>query len=319
MTVSKLASYQHITKNHSGNRTSKITKITPHYMAGAMTGKQCADYFASTDRQASSNYCIGPNGDIAVSVPEEYRAWTSSSNWNDQRSITIECANNPDSSLSDATYKALVKLCADICKRYGINPHYDGTQNGSITFHAMFAATSCPGAWLKAKITSGQLEKDIKAQMGQTTTTKPATPAKPSTPKPAATTGKLESYSGYVEVTYSGKDGLAYHNKASWSDSTIAGFAKKGEVFTITGRQKVDGVYMYRLKSGMWITSSSTYVKYKKTISKATPKPAKKSISQIATEVINGAWGNGTDRKNRLTAAGYDYNAVQAEVNKRFR
>lgn len=41
----------------------------------------------------------------------------------------------------------------------------------------------------------------------------------------------------------------------------------------------------------------------------------KKAISTIAKEVIEGKWGNGADRKSRLTAAGYDYNAVQAKVN----
>lgn len=40
----------------------------------------------------------------------------------------------------------------------------------------------------------------------------------------------------------------------------------------------------------------------------------KKSVDEIAAEVIAGKWGNGTDRKNRLQAAGYDYNAVQACV-----
>lgn len=43
---------------------------------------------------------------------------------------------------------------------------------------------------------------------------------------------------------------------------------------------------------------------------------AKKSISEIAKEVIAGKWGNGDDRKKKLTAAGYDYSAVQKEVNK---
>lgn len=46
--------------------------------------------------------------------------------------------------------------------------------------------------------------------------------------------------------------------------------------------------------------------------SDATPK---KSVDEIAREVIRGAWGNGADRKNRLTAAGYDYSAVQSRVN----
>ena len=43
---------------------------------------------------------------------------------------------------------------------------------------------------------------------------------------------------------------------------------------------------------------------------------SKKSISQVAKEVINGEWGNGDARKKKLEAAGYDYDAVQKEVNK---
>ncbi len=36
----------------------------------------------------------------------------------------------------------------------------------------------------------------------------------------------------------------------------------------------------------------------------------------VARQVINGNWGNGQDRKNRLRAAGYDYGIVQNIVNK---
>lgn len=42
---------------------------------------------------------------------------------------------------------------------------------------------------------------------------------------------------------------------------------------------------------------------------------AKKSITEIAKEVIDGKWGNGADRKKKLAAAGYDYDAVQTKVN----
>ena len=41
-----------------------------------------------------------------------------------------------------------------------------------------------------------------------------------------------------------------------------------------------------------------------------------KSLAEIAMEVIAGKWGNGTERKEKLSKAGYDYNAVQKEVNK---
>ena len=42
----------------------------------------------------------------------------------------------------------------------------------------------------------------------------------------------------------------------------------------------------------------------------------KKSVIEVAKEVLAGDWGNGDDRKNRLAAAGYDYATVQAEVNR---
>lgn len=51
------------------------------------------------------------------------------------------------------------------------------------------------------------------------------------------------------------------------------------------------------------------------TANQPTVQPVKKSNDEIAQEVISGAWGNGDDRKNRLIAAGYDFNAIQAIVN----
>jgi hypothetical protein len=172
MANSSLATYTKLTSNHSGKRTKKITKITPHEMAAIWTAKQCADYFASTTRRASSNYCVGNDGSIAVSVDEANRAWTSSSEANDQQAVTIEVSNcqlSGDYPMSDAAYNALIKLCADICTRNSITPHYDGTTNGTITMHKQFAATACPGAWLENKITSGQFEKDILEAMSKST------------------------------------------------------------------------------------------------------------------------------------------------------
>ncbi len=42
---------------------------------------------------------------------------------------------------------------------------------------------------------------------------------------------------------------------------------------------------------------------------------ADKSLEELAREVISGRWGNGTQRRQKLTAAGYDYAAVQQKVN----
>lgn len=46
-----------------------------------------------------------------------------------------------------------------------------------------------------------------------------------------------------------------------------------------------------------------------------TVRPVKKSVDEIAREVIDGHWGNGEDRKRRLEEAGYNYQEVQNKVN----
>lgn len=48
------------------------------------------------------------------------------------------------------------------------------------------------------------------------------------------------------------------------------------------------------------------------------PKKEVKSVEVIAQEVLDGKWGNGTDRRKKLTDAGYNYAEVQAKVNQLF-
>lgn len=59
----------------------------------------------------------------------------------------------------------------------------------------------------------------------------------------------------------------------------------------------------------------NVYLKYCQTDKAATPKPNKKSIGEIASEVLQGKWGNGSERIEKLKQAGYNYNEVQAKVN----
>lgn len=145
---------------HSGNyqvgRSGyKICKITPHQMAGKLTGKQCAvNVFGKSGRKASANYCIGYDGDIVCNVEEENRAYTSSSKWNDCQAITIEVSNSANGTdrITEASWNSLVNLCEDICRRYNFRLVYDGTKNGSLTRHNMYANTNCPGAYLQSRL-----------------------------------------------------------------------------------------------------------------------------------------------------------------------
>ena len=54
---------------------------------------------------------------------------------------------------------------------------------------------------------------------------------------------------------------LNIRNCPSWEDDAVAGTVKNGEVFTITKKVKVGSSYMYKLKSGLYITASTKYVK----------------------------------------------------------
>ncbi len=148
---SSLVTYTNLTNKHD-KRNHKIDKITIHHMAEKRTAKQCCDYFTATDRDVSANYCIGYDGSIGMNVEEKYRAWTSSSEVNDMRAVTIEVSNDggaPNWHVSDIALARLIDLCVDICLRNGIDRLvFTGDACGNLTMHKMFAATGCPGPYL---------------------------------------------------------------------------------------------------------------------------------------------------------------------------
>ena len=55
-------------------------------------------------------------------------------------------------------------------------------------------------------------------------------------------------------------DKINIHNKADFNSSSVVGEVEKGDVFTITQKIKRTGTDMYKLKSGVYITSSEKYV-----------------------------------------------------------
>ena len=145
MSNSPLISYTCMSPNHSNGRNHKIDRITPHYVDGNCSVETIGEIFRPPARRASSNYGIGSDGRIGMYVEEENRAWTSGSSYNDNRAITIECANLTDGSLTDSCWKSLVNLCVDICRRNSI-PHlnYTGDDSGNLTMHKWYQDTDCP-------------------------------------------------------------------------------------------------------------------------------------------------------------------------------
>lgn len=164
MSDSALVEYRNLTKNYS-RRKGKIAKITIHITDSVTSVKNCVDYFTNPAIGASSQYVIGNKGEIGQSVLECNRAWTSSNSANDNVAVTIEVINsstNEPKPISDAAYDSLIKLCVDICQRNGIpSVYYDGTPNGVLTEHRMFAAKSCPGTYIHNMLVNGKIPRDI--------------------------------------------------------------------------------------------------------------------------------------------------------------
>ena len=145
----------------NGRPNGGITKITIHHMAGVLSAERCGQIFQNPNRNGSSHYGIGPNGEIACYVEEENTAWTDS-NWNSNiHSVTIENSNSANGGnwpVSDATFDSLVKLVADIAKRNNIGKLEVGK---TLTWHSMYANTSCPGDYLRGKM--GELAEKANA------------------------------------------------------------------------------------------------------------------------------------------------------------
>ena len=280
-TNSSLVSYTKLSPNHSGQRTHSIDRITPHCVVGQLSCESICGCFTSPSRQASCNYGIGMDGRISLCVEEKNRSWCSSSNANDQRAVTIECASDMSEpyAMNSAVYDSLVKLCTDICKRNGKKKllwfgdktktlnYAPKSDEMVLTVHRWFANKSCPGNWLYARL------GDLAAKVTDNLSGGTVTPSAPAT-------------------------GL-YRVRKSWADAKT----QKGAFKSLDNAKKCADN-----NNGYAVFDANGKQVYPTAV-------AKKSVDTIAREVIQGKWGNGAERKQKLTAAGYDYSAVQKCVN----
>lgn len=148
----KITKYPADPSNYTKGRTKKIRCITIHHMAGVLTASECAAIFTKPSRNGSSHYGIGYDGSVGQYVDEKDTAWTNS-NWpSNCESITIETSNSAVGGswpVNEVTFNTLVELVADIAKRNNLGELVPGD---NLTWHSMFANTTCPGQFLKNRI-----------------------------------------------------------------------------------------------------------------------------------------------------------------------
>ena len=298
--------------NHSGKRTHKIDRITPHCVVGQLSAERIGECFPE-GREASCNYGIGTDGRVCLIVDEANRSWCSSSSSNDQRAITIECSSDKTHpyAMNSAVYNKLVELCADICKRNGITKLlWLGDKDTSLAYtpkkgeailtaHRWFANKSCPGDWLYSRYP--QLAEAVNKKLGSSGATVDKPVDTPATEELKFKVGDTVKFTGCLHYTSSYAGDTAKGCKAGLAKVTALSKGKPHPYHLKAVAGKGSTVYGWVNAADVTANTSST--------------SKKKSIDELAREVIRGDWGNGQDRKNRLTAAGYNYSEVQKRVN----
>ena len=322
MSNSSLVSYTRISPNRNSPRNQPISKVTVHHMAGNLSVETCGSVFAPSSRQASANYGIGSDGRVGMYVEEKDRSWASSSSWNDHRAVTIEVANDQiggDWHVSDAAWNKLVELCVDICRRNGMTSlTWTGDKNGSLTCHYMFAATSCPGPYLKSRM--AELAQVVTARLGG------ASSGGSSSGSTGTVSGSVTDLANRVIAGEFGNGearkaalGSRYDEVQAEVNRILGGGSSSSSSVDIDqmARDVIAGKYGNgeARKAALGSNYAAVQARVNEMLGAGGSPGGGKSIEQLAQEVIRGDWGNGSDRRNRLTAAGYDYDAVQARVN----
>lgn len=270
-----------LSKHFTPGRAGTIDKVVVHHNAGNLTIRGC--YNVWQEREASAHYQVQSDGRIGQLVWDSDTAWHAANAAANATSIGIEhadCQTNPWM-VSDACLENGAHLVAAICKKYKLGrPAW----LKNVFPHSYFSSTECPaslsGSQNAAYMKRAQEWYD--AMMKGSSAPAASKPASKPAAKPSTDLNAM-------------------------ADAVIRGDYGNGDERKRRLGSNYDAV-MKIVNQKLGVSSAPA--------SKPSA-PAKKSIDTVAQEVINGAWGNGDDRRRRLQAAGYDYNAVQNAVNRK--
>jgi hypothetical protein len=204
------------------------------------------------------------------------------------------------------TYDAAVELFAFLCKEYNLNPLADGVIISHREGHARGIASDHGDPehlWngLKMGYTMDGFRKAVAAAMNATEE------------KPAETAKTLYRVQTGAFSKKANATALADKLKKAGFDTYIVQSSNLYKVQVGAYSVKANANAMAaKLKAAGYDNFITTASGNAATNNTAAPK---KSVDEIAREVIAGKWGNGATRKEKLAAAGYDYSAVQKRVN----
>lgn len=312
-------------------RVKKICRITPHCVVGQLSAERIGDCFPN-GRGASANYGVGYDGRQCLIVEEKNRSWCTSSEDNDQQAITIEVASDKTEpyAFTNEAYAGLLELCVDICKRNGLKRVlWFGDKDKSLryapadgecvlTVHRWFANKSCPGNWMYAKME--QLAREINKELGYGEYSVGNADVIIKQPNDGQTLYRVQC--GAYQKKGNADNQLKSVKAAGFADAFIT---------------QVDGLYKVQVGAYGIKSNAESQLKRMKNlgfdcfITTVTRESEsfipRKSAEEIAKEIWTGKcsderwdkWGDGETRKERLEAAGYNYDAVQQAIKKLYR
>lgn len=270
MSNSQLVTYTKLSPNCTKPRNHEIDTITIHCFVGQVTAQEgCnAKKFVTYNpiSGASCNYVVGHDGSIGLCVDEANRSWCSggkdklgraikvngfTGKDNDHRAITIEVASASvyPYAVTTKAYDALIRLCADICKRNNIKKliwKADKSLVGDVakqnmTVHRWFSTKECPGACLY------DLHGDIAAKVNELL-------------------GVKDDIDDTLHVTYKVHAGKWWPEVVDCNDVNSNGYAgAKGTSITALMAKPSKGTLRYRVhlrKDQRWLPWVENYKDY---------------------------------------------------------
>lgn len=276
------------------------------------------------DAACVHGFIDGNTGEVHQTLPWNHRAWHGGGSSNNTHigvemcepacikytgGATFTCSNLNDArAVVQRTYDTAVQLFAHLCKEFNLDPladgvivsHKEGHKRGIASGHA-----DPEHLWTQLKMgyTMDTFRKAVNAAMG-------GDPVKDESAQEPVQKTIYRVQCGAYTVKKNAENQLAKIKAAGFKDAFIT---------------VVDGK-LYRVQCGAFSVKDNAdamLVKVKAAgfngfVTKLGGQTVetKKTVEQIAKEVIQGKWGNGSERKQKLTAAGYDYDEVQKQVNK---
>lgn len=262
---------------HVTHTAYRKTSVTLHHNGGRLSHEGVLNVWQT--REASAHFDVDGSGDIAQYVRVNEYAWATGNTEGNQTSISIEQCNStlgPDWQVAEVTWRSACRLAGWLFARViGARPSAD-----NFFVHHHWKQTACAGPFIDSIFN----ECLAAAQAAYDEFVGGPTPPPPPPPPPAPAPQK--SINEIAREVIDGQWGNGPDRQARLSAAGYDYNAVQAEVNRILGA--------------------------------APAPPPQKSISELANEVIAGLWGNGPERAARLTAAGYNAAAVQAEVNRRY-